>query len=128
MSKNGDCVEGDNPDYNEDDIFEGPGRGKRGTGCIDLLTSQSAGNHVDRMLFAGITVALTPSLISTNVGQVLQACGAVVVQIDGTADSILRAKLTHIIYAREDKKCGLMLAAAYVISSKQSMLKLIQSN
>lgn len=96
---------------------------------IELIASQQANNKIDKMLFSGMTVVLSPALQDQgSIVQALQRCGAKVLRADTNVESQLRSEATHVIYAHEDKKCDLMITAAHLNSSEMPGLQMGQSN
>lgn len=95
---------------------------------LELLQCQLSQNKIDRMLFAGLTIILSPTLQKKDFREVLVQYGGKVIQVDNTVESICNSTPTHIIYAREDKKCSLMLLAAHIVTCRDSTVKLAQSN
>lgn len=118
------CDDEDDAGADEDEVEAYTAGQNKG---IELLASQKARNRVDTMLFSGITVALSPSVQSSEtITQVLALCGATVVQVDNpTPDALQSARITHVIFARQDKKAPIMISAAYLISMKKTRIQLV---
>lgn len=120
------CGEGKNKNDDEDNDEQ---EARKTTAGIDLLAAQQASNRVDKVLFSGLNIALSPTLErDPNVRKAIEMCGAKVVDVSGNAEEVLRNDTTHVIYAHEDKKCDLMISAAHLVSTDLPGLQLIQSN
>nr|VDZ49124.1 hypothetical_protein_conserved [Leishmania donovani] len=96
---------------------------------IELIAAQQPSNKVDRALFSGMNVVLTPSLQGqTAVVMTIQRCGGKIAEKRESLEATLRNNVTHVIYSHEDKKDDVMIQAAHLISTNLPGLQLAQSN
>lgn len=102
---------------------------RKGKAGIELLAAQQMYNKVDRMLFAGVKVVLTPA-IANNAALIMaiERCGGKIAESAGSIEATLRSEVTHVIYAHDDKKADVMIEAAHLICSDVPGLQLAQSN
>ncbi|CBZ31032.1 conserved hypothetical protein [Leishmania mexicana MHOM/GT/2001/U1103] len=96
---------------------------------IELIASLQSCNKVNRALFSGMNVMLSPSLQGqTAVGMVIQRCGGKVAEKRESLQATLRNGVTHVVYSHEDKKADIMIEAAHLVSTTLPGLQLAQSN
>ena len=96
---------------------------------IELLSSQQSYNKVDRMLFSGMKVLLSPELQrQASLVLAIERCGGKIAESTGSIEDTIRTEVTHIIYAHEDKKSDIMIMAAHLIDTDLPGLQLAQSN
>ncbi|KAK7200911.1 hypothetical protein NESM_000150000 [Novymonas esmeraldas] len=121
------CAAGTNADAGDDENDEIEAR--KDKAGIELIAAQQASNKVDRMLFSGMTVVLSPSLQRhAALIMALERCGGKVAEPQGSLEKTLRSEVTHVIYAHEDKKADIMIEAAHLIYSDLPGLQMAQSN
>ncbi|KAG5492897.1 hypothetical protein JKF63_01477 [Porcisia hertigi] len=121
------CAGGANAEAGDDDDDKMEAR--REKAGIELIAAQQSCNRVDRMLFSGMTVVLTPSLQRRDsLIMAIERCGGKIAENRGSLEATLRGEVTHVIYARADKKADVMIEAAHLINSSLPGLQLAQSN
>ncbi|KAG5467061.1 hypothetical protein LSCM1_01242 [Leishmania martiniquensis] len=118
------CTTRTNADFCDDENDEVEARRKK-TG-IELIIMMQTLNRVDRMLFSGMSLLLTPSLQRHEpLKRAIERCGGKLVSKTASVDEALQDDLTHILYTEEDQLCKLMAEAAKLINSSLPGLQLV---
>ncbi|KAG5492364.1 hypothetical protein GH5_01283 [Leishmania sp. Ghana 2012 LV757] len=109
--------------YDENDEVEAR---RKKTG-IELIVMMQSLNRVDRMLFSGMSLLLTPSLQrQEGLKKAIERCGGKLVTKTASVDEALQDDLTHILYTMEDQQCRLMVEAAKLINTSLPGLQLVE--
>ncbi|CAJ1035490.1 hypothetical protein, conserved [Leishmania lindenbergi] len=96
---------------------------------IELISSQQSYNRVNRALFTGMNVVLSPSLTEQKpLLMAIERCGGKITENRGSLEETVQSGVTHVIYHHGDKKDEIMVEAAHLIATTTPGLQLAQSN
>lgn len=121
------CASGKNKADRDNDNDEIEAR--KDTASIDLIASQQQYNKVDKLLFSGCNIVLSPALEKNpRIAKAMEACGAKIIPAGPRPEDTLKSEATHVIYAHQDKKCDIVVIAAALKSGDLPGLQMAQSN
>lgn len=95
---------------------------------VEIIAATQHHGKVDTMLFSGMIMMLTTSLLQDPcLQEVLRQCGAKILSYSENPTTLLTNNVTHVIYHRSDKKGDFLIEAAHVKATKRPGLLLCDS-
>lgn len=95
---------------------------------VEIIASAEKYSKVDTMLFSGMTMMLSSSLVENRrIPEILRRCGANILSYAESPTEFIISNVTHIVYHRFDKKSDFLVQAAHVKATKRPGLVLCES-